>query len=73
MQRQADEYELELSRRTVYKESQERAMRTETAKRAANAAFTAPFWQDDSEEDIEDDDMPPLPREEKPPQKMTRR
>jgi hypothetical protein len=48
-------------------------MRTETAKRAANAAFTAPFWQDDSEEDIEDDDMPPLPREEKPPQKMTRR
>jgi hypothetical protein len=73
VKRQADEYEMELSRRKVYKESQERAIRTETARRAANAAFTAPFWQDDSEEDIKDDDMPPLPREEKPPQKMTRR
>lgn len=83
VQRQADEYEIELSRRKVYKESKERAVRTETARRTANAAFIAPFWQDDNDDEEEDDDndvdidgdddLPPLPREEKPPQKMTRR
>ena len=68
VQRKADEYEMELSKRKVYKETQERALKAEMERReTTSSTFGTPFWDEEGNEDL-----PPLPRGENPPQRARR-
>ena len=59
---------MELSKRKVYKESQERALKAEMERReTTSATFGTPFWDEEGNEDL-----PPLPRGENPPQRARR-